>query len=173
MIHLWEESRWLPRKADCAASGSTDKIFRSRTERRSHSEGNSVAASDAAMARCLFLRQATRFLPSPATFRHSFSANRLANLIHHSLRRNPDLQRNSHGNRPPFRTASHGGPSCRECHRTQSHQHSDSLPSHSREQRKPDRIRRRHLAQAITFKTRTYTLLYRVKSYEILPSLFI
>jgi hypothetical protein len=29
------------------------------------------------------------------------------------------------------------------------------------------------LAQAITFRARTYTLLYKVKSYEILPSLFI
>lgn len=59
-------------EADFAASGSTDKIFRSRTERRGHDEGNSVAASNTAMARCLFLRPTTRFLPSPATFRHSF-----------------------------------------------------------------------------------------------------
>lgn len=173
MILRWEESHWLPRKADFAASGSTDKIFRSRTERRGHDEGNSVAASNTAMARCLFLRPTTRFLPSPATFRHSFSADRLANLIHHSLRRNPYLQRYSHGNRPPFRTASHGSTSCRQCHRTQSHQHPDSLPPHSRKQWKPDRIRRRHLAQTVTFRYRTYTLLYRVKSYEILPSLFI
>ena len=47
-----------------------------------------------------FSRPTTRFLPSPATFRHSFSADRLANLIHHSLRRNPYLQRYSHG-KPP------------------------------------------------------------------------
>mgnify|MGYP002238298936 FL=1 len=89
------------------------------------------------------------------------------------LRRNPYLQRYSHGNRPPFRTASHGSTSCRQCHRTQSHQHPDSLPPHSRKQWKPDRIRRRHLAQAVTFRYRTYTLLYKVKSYEILPSLLI
>ena len=37
----------------------------------------------------------------------------------------------------------------------QSHQHPDSLPPHSRKQWKPDRIRRRHLAQAVTFRYRT------------------
>ena len=80
-----------------------------------------------------------------------------------------------HGNRPIVsgRSVTWRQQDCRQCHRTQSHQHPDSLPPHSRKQRKPDRIRRRHLAQAVTFRYRTYTLLYKVKSYEILPSLLI
>ena len=152
MILLWEESHWLPRKRTLRPLVRRTKIFRSRIERRSHSEGKlPVLLQTRQWLDIYFSGRQPDFCPPLQPSGTHFSADRLANLIHHSLRRNPDLQRYSRGNRPPFRTASHGGTSYRKCHRTQSHQHPDSLPPHSRKQWKPDRIRRRHLAQAVTF----------------------